>query len=137
VALKRNSIAALAVAAVLLTGCGGQNVEETPTTVDTAPPSVPTQLTGSSWHSQITISWSPNATDTDFAGFKVYRLSGTRVLDLTEEPQGENMYLDVNPALGYNTYQVASVDLSGNESARASIEVYLDPDYGAYHPDQP
>ncbi|MBU0741753.1 hypothetical protein KKG45_01005 [bacterium] len=129
-------IVALA-AALCSTGCSNTDVDNTPTNVDTAPPAVPTQLTGSSWHSQITISWAPNSTDTDFAGFNVYRSTGTRVMSLTETPQGENLYLDVNPTSGYNMYQVTAVDQSGNESAQASIEICLQSEYDTYHPDLP
>jgi len=130
-------IVAVAIAALALGGCSSDEADVAPTNVDTAPPAVPTQLAGSSWHAQINLSWAPNTSDTDFAGFNIYRATGNRVIVLTEEPQPDNMYLDVNPSSGYNTYQVTSVDLSGNESAQASIEVCLQPDYDSYHPDQP
>lgn len=135
--MKRTMIVAVAVAALALSGCSSNEADIAPTNVDTAPPAVPTQLAGSSWHSQINLTWSPNTSDTDFAGFNIYRDTGQRMISLTEEPQQENMYLDVTPVSGYNTYQVTAVDLSGNESAQASIEVSLQGDYDTYHPDQP
>ena len=137
VAMKRIMIIAFIVAALGLAGCSSNEIDKTPTNVDTAPPAVPTQLTGSSWQSQITITWAPNTTDTDFAGFNIYRDTGTRVMSLTNPPLTTNMYRDANPVAGYNTYQVTAVDLSGNESAQATIEVNLQPDYDTYHPDQP
>ena len=118
----------------VLAGCGSDSTTTAPTAIDTQPPAVPSQLAGDSWNSQITIYWAPNTTDTDWAGYNVYRSIGERTVCLTETPLVQNMYVDSMPRNEVNTYLVTSVDASGNESAQASIDVQVeDPGY-PYHP---
>ncbi len=132
---KNFMIIACTIAALALVGCSS-NDSSTPTAIDTAPPAVPTQLMGDSFDSQVVIYWAPNTTDTDFAGFKVYRTVDDREVSLTDAPMAQNMYVDAHPRGDYNTYRVTALDISGNESAHASIGVQMDDDNHIYHPDQ-
>ncbi len=125
-----------ALALFALAGCSSDSNTSAPTAVDTQPPAVPTQLTGDSIDNQIAIYWAPNTTDTDFAGYNVYRTTMHETVCLTEVPLSQNMYVDTRPRGVVNHYEVTAVDLSGNESAHASINVQLDGGH-TYHPDQP
>jgi len=134
VATKKLLILICTVTVFALIGCSS-NDSVTPTAIDTAPPAVPTQLMGDSFESQIVIYWAPNTTDTDFAGYMVYRTVNDREVCLTQSPSAQNMYVDTSPRGDYNTYKVTAVDLSGNESAHASIGVQMDSGNHIYHPE--
>ena len=84
-------ILALVPVAFALVGCGGDGQAISPTAIDTAPPATPFGLEATAKATSVTLSWSPNTTDADFSGFKVYRVVyssvGTsnepRMMDLT------------------------------------------------------
>ena len=89
---------------------------------DTFPPAAPTGLasvpSGSNAKAAIDLSWQPGA-DIDLAGYNVYRSSdGGTFVRLNSTPIAGPAYTDatVVPANVY-TYQVTSVDATGNESA--------------------
>lgn len=134
---KTIKIIICALALFALAGCSSDSSSSAPTAIDTTPPAVPTQLIGDSIDSQVIVYWAPNTTDTDFAGYNVYRSTSQRTVCLTETPLYQNMYVDNQPRGTTNTYEVTAIDLSGNESAHASIDVQLDEGGHTYHPDQP
>jgi hypothetical protein len=127
------------IVALALVGCGSDGSSPSPTAVDTAPPAVPSDLSGDTWQRQVVVNWAPNTTDADLAGYLVYRENGTRLASLTEEPQVQNWYVDAAPVTGENTYRVTAVDYSGNESAWSDVTVDVSGSpYGdEYHPDAP
>ena len=126
------------IVALALVGCSGDGSSPSPTAVDTAPPAVPSDLSGDTWERQVVVNWAPNTTDADLAGYNVYRENGDRLATLTEQPQVQNWYVDASPATGTNTYRVTAVDYSGNESAYEDVTVEVgNSPYGEYHPDQP
>jgi type IV pilus biogenesis protein CpaD/CtpE len=128
----------VAVMAVALVGCSSNSTTTAPTVpVDTAPPAVPTSLDGQSYANEVTVSWAANTTDADLDGYRVYRVSGERVAELTSAPQSATAYTDNAPEMGSNTYRVTSVDVNGNESAYQSVSVTVEDGFGPYHPDQP
>ena len=135
-ATKKLMILICTVAVFALIGCSS-NDSVAPTAIDTAPPAVPTQLMGDSFDSHIVIYWAPNTTDTDFAGYMVYRTVNDREVCLTQTPTAQNMYVDNSPRGDYNTYKVTAVDQTGNESAHTSIGVQMDDGNHTYHPDRP
>lgn len=93
--------------------------------VDTAPPAVPTSLSAAydDASGAATISWAANTTDSDLAGYIVTRDSYGVVETLVASPTLITSFEDASPALGLSTYSVAAVDLVGNESAVASVEL--------------
>lgn len=107
-------------AAALLVGCGE---DPAPTAVlDTTPPAVPDGLTVRNVAGLVTLSWAPNTTDADFAGFRVERVNGGQSSVLVPEPQGQCGLTD-RPPRGVNVYQVTSVDVNGNESAGTAATI--------------
>lgn len=92
----------------------GLRVEATPK--DLTPPSVPRGIKGEKRGSIVQLSWLEN-TESDLAGYNVYRIVGKSEQKLTRIPIKETQFIDHN--LGDNrflSYYVTSVDLSGNES---------------------
>lgn len=81
---------------------------------DVFPPAVPTGLTVIAGAKSAELSWDA-VTDVDLAGYRVYR-NGVKVADgLTM-----NSYSDKDVVAGMKySYQVSSVDLSGNESSKS------------------
>jgi hypothetical protein len=131
-------IGSIALIALAMTGCGSDSDNPSPTAVvDTAPPAVPTDLSGMSDTSTVWLSWDANTTDADLSGYKVYRETGDRVAALTAVAQVENHYTDTNPAKGFNTYRVTAVDINGNESAYQTVRVEVREDLDPYHPEMP
>lgn len=122
---RKSILTTLAVlAALALAGCGSSS--KAPTAIDTAPPQAPTGLVVWSAGSSVVITWAPNTTDADFAGFVVRRIArGTNVM-LVEAPADVTEYADAAPLRGtVNTYSVSAVDDAGNWSAYATISVDL------------
>lgn len=112
------SILALACLALTAAGCSSDN---SPATVDTMPPAVPSNLDGEAYLGTVTLSWAPNTTDADFAGFKVDRTCNDVTVHLISQPQNVTSVMDSDPPLGYNVYAVTAVDRNGNESAYATL----------------
>lgn len=107
-------------------GCSDDSNPTTTTPpVDTAPPAVPANVdvaydlsSGSA-----TISWAPNTTDSDLAGYVVSRDSYGDVANLVATPTLINSYQDTNPPMGTSTYSVYAVDQSGNQSAVVTAQL--------------
>jgi len=131
-------IGSIALIALALTGCGSDSSNPSPTAVvDTAPPAVPTDVSGISDISTVWLSWDANTTDADLSGYKVYRELSGRVAVLTAVEQVENSFTDTSPAQGYNTYRITAVDVNGNESAYQTVRVEVREDLDPYHPRMP
>lgn len=114
-------------ALVMVVGCSSSSTA--PTSVDTAPPAMPTGLTAEPAADGVVISWDPNTTDADLAGFIVERTVRGSELMLIEEPTDVTECVDPAPIAGYeNIYSVSAVDLAGNLSAYATITVTLPSD---------
>jgi hypothetical protein len=117
------SILALACLALAAAGCSSD--DSSPATVDTMPPAVPSNLDGEAYLGTVTLSWAPNTTDADFAGFKVDRTCNDVTVHLISQPQNVTSVMDSNPPPGYNVYAVTAVDRNGNESAYATLSVMV------------
>ena len=116
-------------------GCSDDSspVATTPA-LDTAPPAVPANLSVDydSNSGAATLSWAANTTDADLAGFVVSRdYYGSEEL-LVAAPAMINEFQDDAPLMGVSTYQVFSVDESGNQSAVASIELVRTGSHGTH-----
>ena len=86
----------------------------TPAFVDTAPPSVPTNLAGSSRSpSQIDLNWSQSTENVEVTGYTIYR-DGSQLTTVTGSSQS---YSDstVSPSTSYS-YSIDAFDLAGNHS---------------------
>jgi hypothetical protein len=107
-----------------LVGCGSSS--KSPTAIDTAPPAVPTGLSAARESGWVTISWAPNTTDADFAGFRLVRTARDQDSSLIDTPEDVTEYVDPAPVLGTtSTYAVTAVDINGNESAYATVLVTI------------
>lgn len=112
---------------MVVVGCSDDSnpVVTTPPVVDTAPPAVPANLSVSydGTTEAAVISWAENNTDTDLAGFVVSRDYYGDVELLVGTPAMINSFSDDAPLMGTSTYNVFSVDTSGNQSAVASVQL--------------
>jgi len=134
--MKTRTLIAIAVLAMALAGCSSDNDTTAPRVVpDTAPPAVPAAIEGYVHDSTVLVQWSPNVTDADLAGYKVYRMAGDRAVALTAEPVAANSYTDAHAPEGQQEYRVTAVDVSGNESAYQSVTVTVVGGPDPYHPD--
>jgi hypothetical protein len=113
----------LALVAFVASGCSDDSAS--PTLADTVPPAVPTNLDGSFTGSQVGLSWAPNTTDADFAGFLLARTNGADTVQLISSPQNVTSYADDEPPAGYNLYEVSAMDRYGNRSAYTSIGIMV------------
>lgn len=122
---KHHLVTLAALAALALTaGCG--STSGLPTAIDTAPPAAPTGLAASGAPLGLLLSWEPNTTDTDFAGFVVRRTVHGCATLLIATPTGATACLDPAPVAGcLNRYDVWSVDRAGNASNFACLLVDL------------
>jgi len=90
---------------------------------DVFPPAVPTGLqavfSGPGQKEFIDLLWAP-VTDTDLAGYNVYRLDGGPLIKLNSDLVRAPAYRDTEVQAGkHYTYAVTSVDVRGNESTRS------------------
>lgn len=93
--------------------------------VDSTAPAVPANL-GVSYDADFgtaTISWGVNVVDQDLAGYVVSRESYGMIEYLVATPTMMNDYEDAAPLMGISSYEVYAVDLSGNKSAVASVQL--------------
>lgn len=131
-----NTLFAVALLALALTGCSSDNDTTAPNTyVDEAPPAVPAAIEGYVHDHSVQVVWAANVTDADLAGYKVYRMAGDRAVSLTPDPVATNSYMDPRAPEGTNEYRVTAVDLSGNESGYDTVTVYVVGGADPYHPD--
>ncbi len=128
------TLTCIAAVAFLAVGCGSDD-DGSPTApvVDTAPPALPSNLQAVYDEAQAAavISWDPNTTDADLAGYLVSRASYNRYpVELVSAPQSETRFEDADVAsCGRQvTYHIFSVDQSGNVSAAATVALEFEPD---------
>ncbi len=112
-------------------GCGSDDNDPSPVAppVDTAPPALPSGLavTYDPATLEVVVTWDPNTTDADFAGFLVSRTVSGETEDLVDEPQNTTEFVDsVQNSSREATYLVSSVDETGNISAAATVELHVD-----------
>lgn len=116
----------IALVSVAFMGCSDDSdpVAVTPTqAVDTAPPAVPSNLSAEFDGSAAILSWDENSVDADLAGFLVEKEHYDNVSVLIGIPSMVTSIVDNDVQAGISTYHVTSVDVSGNESAYATIQV--------------
>jgi len=116
----------VAMVAVFGAGCSDDN-PVTPSTIDTAPPAVPSNLTADYSKSIAVISWAQNTVDSDLAGFVVTRDNRGSTDELISTPTLMSSFNDIAPQPGVSTYHVSAVDLAGNRSAVASVTLTIVP----------
>jgi hypothetical protein len=95
---------------------------------DVFPPATPRELTAIAAAGTVELGWAPN-TETDFAGYRVYRSNNGGPFERLAELIGAPSYSDrAVQAGGKYAYAVSAVDRSGNESPRsAPAEIELLP----------
>jgi hypothetical protein len=126
---KKWTMFAILVMGLVLPGCSDSDDPVAPPPPDTAPPAMPAGLVACPGCETVKLSWRPNTTDTDLAGYFVYRLAFGETWILTDEPVTEARFIDRAPLPGGATYAVAAVDVMGNESARLHFRYnYVDSD---------
>ncbi|MDD5720431.1 MAG: hypothetical protein PHQ53_12150 [Candidatus Krumholzibacteria bacterium] len=125
------SLICLAALTCLIAGCSDDKTSNPVTApVDTTPPALPAGLALELVpHQQTaTITWQPNVSDLDLAGYLVYRSSyDLAAVALVTVPQTATYFND-DDIIGNGrllTYYIYSVDTSGNISAAATIELNL------------
>ncbi len=117
---------------VIGTGCSDDAtspVAVTPPVVDTAPPAVPYGLDGVYNSGSFTMSWDANTTDADFAGFSIQREHDGVVVALASLSSATS-FVDSSVPYGLSSYEVYSVDFTGNESAITSVSYNRHQDHG-------
>jgi hypothetical protein len=130
--LKSLTILAAGFLFLIMTGCSGDsNSPLDPgdgNRGDNAPPAPPTGMHALAETSTVKVSWQANTTDTDLAGYLVYRTFAGVTRKLTEDPIQATNYTDEQPLRGSCTYGVTSVDHAGNESAWQQYYLERNPD---------
>jgi hypothetical protein len=115
----------------LVVGCGSDDDSPSPTApIDTAPPALVAGLAVDydAAQSQAVVTWEPNVTDADLAGYLVSRgVFQHDPVALITAPQAASTFQDdvSNPGGSQVTYYVYSVDTSDNVSAAATVTLQL------------
>ncbi|QQS16011.1 MAG: fibronectin type III domain-containing protein [Candidatus Moraniibacteriota bacterium] len=90
---------------------------------DTTPPSVPTNLSGSTISAtEISLSWTASTDDVGVMGYKIYRCSGRKCVPTTEISTSSTAAFSdagLSPKTSYS-YRVKAMDAAGNESGFSS-----------------
>ncbi|PID81826.1 hypothetical protein CSB20_00985 [bacterium DOLZORAL124_64_63] len=121
-AIKILTLVALITASMSLTGCGKESTLLAPeTTLDTAPPAVPTGLAAAPGRQNVKLVWDANVLDEDFAGFMIYRVLWGTPYPMLTTPTRNTTWVDTNPVNVACTYAVTALDWTGNESAWAAV----------------
>jgi hypothetical protein len=110
----------VAMAVVFGAGCSDDS-PVTPSVIDTAPPAVPSNLTGDLNSHTAVISWAANSVDSDLEGYIVTRDNNGTTDELISTPTMMTSFTDTAVKPGVNTYHVSAVDRAGNRSAVASV----------------
>lgn len=119
-----STLALITIISLAFIGCSSDDSSSVaPTTVDTAPPAVPANLEATYYDGTLTLTWAENTTDADLAGFIIERDYYGDVTELQASP-GLGTSFEDSPLMGLNVYNVYSVDLTGNQSAVASVEYH-------------
>ncbi len=122
--LKVTALFVILIAGVALTGCESDTltgpVAGAPV-LDTAPPTAPTGLVATSADRNVKVSWDANVTDSDFAGFMVYRVVWGNSYPMLSLPIQDNLWIDDHPVNVACTYLVTALDARGNESATTAV----------------
>jgi hypothetical protein len=122
---SKTFLSLMTVALVVLSVSGCSKSTSAPTVVDLAPPAVPTDLHAVYTSGVVKVSWAPNVMDADFSGFTLKREVNGIEVELITTPTNVTRYIDTDPPNGLIRYYVSAVDLSGNESAYATVNVDL------------
>lgn len=96
------------------------------TYADLTPPAPPAHLAAKTNANIITLTWESN-TETDLAGYRIYRTSGALRVLLAPNPVTGATLIDSLLSDGVFTYEVIAIDIRGNESAPssgASVKIY-------------
>ena len=110
---------------LLLSGCGSINEPSTKYTNDTTPPSAPSGLTATATSSStVSLGWTASTDSTDFAGYQIYRKTGSGNYTLIATVWNAVGYTDagVAPGTAY-TYEVIAFDAANNLSAASTVSV--------------
>lgn len=86
---------------------------------DTTPPSIPTNLSGSTVSAtEISLSWTASTDNVTVTGYKIYRCSGRRCVPTTEVATSSTTTFSdtgLSPKTTYG-YRITALDAAGNES---------------------
>jgi hypothetical protein len=91
------------------------SAQECKTLTDTFPPVAPKGLRSVAGEGTISLIWDPN-TETDLAGYLVFRGTGDELTPLTPAPVAETSFTDQVPTGSHFFYALKAVDKSGNAS---------------------
>jgi hypothetical protein len=124
------TVVCLIVAIGMIAGCGSDTANPV-APEDTAPPALPAGLNVeyTPYQQFVTVSWAPNVTDPDLAGYLIYRASYDQApIPLVTVPQASTVFEDTSLAGAGRllTYYVRAVDTRNNVSAAATISVTLE-----------
>ncbi|HPP07039.1 MAG TPA: hypothetical protein PLW88_06680 [Syntrophorhabdaceae bacterium] len=101
----------------------GERIKATPK--DKTPPGIPYGLKAVKEENTIRLTWI-EVSDTDLAGYNVYRVDGEKKERLTAMPIKDNYFVDTKlPGVRYISYYVTSVDLKGNESEPSQEQIII------------
>lgn len=95
-----------------------------PRVPDTSPPLPPWGLQAAVPGKGVSLTWSGYNVEPDFSGYNLYRVEGGGAVRLNDNPLRDFFLYFPDGAPG-ETYEVRSVDSSGNESAGARAEAFL------------
>lgn len=115
--LRRTAAVTVAIAALVLTGCGSN---ENSTSPDTAPSLAPSAATAYAKQTRISVSWNHNS-EADLAGYNVYLAGNSGAVKLNDDVLSENNFAMVAGNDGNYRFRVTAVDRAGNESAPSPI----------------
>jgi len=115
----------IAVVALAGSGCSDDNPVTPSSSIDTAPPAVPANLSVAYNASAAVINWNMNTVDTDLAGYIVVREHNGVTDTLVSTPTLENSFVDATPPTGSSLYHVYAVDTTGNQSGVATVALTI------------
>lgn len=103
----------------------GEGVKVSATPGDKTPPGAPMLVRAEKKGNTIVITWEAN-TETDLAGYNVYRIMGSQAVKLNSVPVKENTFIDKNaPDHRFIAYHVTAVDAVGNESQTSQESIVI------------
>jgi hypothetical protein len=122
---KKMIVTFMLIAATTLVGagCSDDNPVNPTTSIDTAPPAVPANLSVEYVAQMAQIYWDMSTVDLDLAGYIVTREHSGITEILVATPTMISSFEDTNPLSGTSMYHVYAVDQSGNQSAVATVSL--------------